>query len=380
MPEISVKDIKMVDLASQYQRLKSEIDGAMQKVIEETTFISGPAVKQFSTNLERYLNVNHVIPCANGTDALQIALMALPLTAGDEIITSAFTFIATAEVIALLGLKPVFVDVDPNTFNIDVECVKKAITQKTKVILPVHIFGQCSDMEAIMEIANENKLFVVEDTAQAIGAKYTFKNGDQKTAGTIGDIGTTSFFPSKNLGCFGDGGALMMNNIELASKSKEISNHGSKVRYYHDVVGINSRLDSLQAAILNEKLKHLDDFSSRRNTAASYYDKELGSVKELQIPSRAKNSTHVFHQYTLKVLNGKRDELKKHLEEKGIPAMVYYPVPLHQQNVFKSTMLAQKLPVSELLASQVLSLPMHTELTNDQLAYICSQIKDFFNK
>ncbi len=380
MPEISVKDIKMVDLASQYQRLKSEIDGAMQKVIEETTFISGPAVKQFSTNLERYLNVNHVIPCANGTDALQIALMALPLTAGDEIITSAFTFIATAEVIALLGLKPVFVDVDPNTFNIDVECVKKAITQKTKVILPVHIFGQCSDMEAIMEIANENKLFVVEDTAQAIGAKYTFKNGDQKTAGTIGDIGTTSFFPSKNLGCFGDGGALMTNNIELASKSKEISNHGSKVRYYHDVVGINSRLDSLQAAILNEKLKHLDDFSSRRNTAASYYDKELGSVKELQIPSRAKNSTHVFHQYTLKVLNGKRDELKKHLEEKGIPAMVYYPVPLHQQNVFKSTMLAQKLPVSELLASQVLSLPMHTELTNDQLAYICSQIKDFFNK
>lgn len=379
MTENQVKDIKMVDLATQYHRLKSQIDSAMQKVLDETSFISGPAVKNFATDLATYCGVNHVIPCANGTDALQIALMALGLKPGDEVITSAFTFIATAEVIVLLGLKPVFVDVHANDFTINVEEVEKAITPRTKVIMPVHLFGQCSDMEAILTLAAKKNLYVVEDTAQAIGAQYTFSNGSVKRAGTMGSIGTTSFFPSKNLGCFGDGGALMTNDKALAELSNQISNHGSRVRYYHDVVGINSRLDSLQAAVLNEKLKHLEDFSARRNKAASFYDNALKAVSALEIPGRVKNSTHVFHQYTLKVLNGKRDELKAFLEKKGIPAMVYYPLPLHQQNVFKGVMDEVKLPVTELLAQQVLSLPMHTELSEEQLNYICASVAEFFN-
>jgi dTDP-4-amino-4,6-dideoxygalactose transaminase len=368
-----------VDLAKQYQRLKPQIDSAMQKVIDETSFISGPAVKNFSAELASYLGVNYVIPCANGTDALQIALMALDLKPGDEVITSAFTFIATAEVIVLLGLKPVFVDVHADDFTINVDAVEKAITPKTKVILPVHLFGQCSDMEAILNLASKHNLFVVEDTAQAIGAEYTFSDGSTKKAGTMGAIGTTSFFPSKNLGCFGDGGALMTNDNAYADLCNQIANHGSRVRYYHDVIGINSRLDSLQAAVLNEKLKHLNDFSSRRNKAAGFYDAALKNIAQLETPSRAKHSTHVFHQYTLKVLNGKRDELKAFLEQKGIPAMVYYPLPLHQQSVFKGVMDEVKLPVTELLAQQVLSLPMHTELDDEQLNYICASIKEFFN-
>lgn len=378
MTEIPVKDIKMVDLATQYQRLKPQIDSAMQKVLDETSFISGPAVKNFSQELASYLDVKYVIPCANGTDALQIALMALNLEPGDEVITSAFTFIATAEVIVLLGLKPVFVDVDSSDFTINVDQIANAITSKTKVILPVHLFGQCSNMEAILKLAAEKNIHVVEDTAQAIGAEYTFIDGSKKRAGTMGSIGTTSFFPSKNLGCFGDGGALMTNDKELADLCTQIANHGSRVRYYHDVVGINSRLDSLQAAVLSEKLKHLNDFSARRNKAAKFYDEAFQGLSEVKTPGRIKNSTHVFHQYTLQILNGKRDELKSYLEKKGIPAMVYYPLPLHQQNVFKGVMTDVKLPITEKLAEQVLSLPMHTELSDEQLNYICASVKEFF--
>lgn len=368
----------MVDLATQYKRLQPAIDKAMQKVLDETSFISGPIVKEFSTNLATHIRAKQVIPCANGTDALQIALMALDLQPGNEIITSAFTFIATAEVIVLLGLQPVFVDVNPDDFNINISAIEKAITPKTKVILPVHLFGQCSDMESILALAKKHNLYVVEDTAQAIGAEYTFSNGTKQSAGTMGNIGTTSFFPSKNLGCFGDGGALMTNSEELAKKSMQIANHGSKVRYYHDVVGINSRLDSIQAAVLNEKLKHLNDFSARRNKAASFYDENLKGIAGLKTPYRSKNSTHVFHQYTLQIEGGKRDALKAHLEQKGIPAMVYYPLPLHKQEVFKE-MKNLTLPVTEKLAETVLSLPMHTELTESQLNYICATIKEFFN-
>ncbi|MCX6181764.1 MAG: DegT/DnrJ/EryC1/StrS family aminotransferase [Bacteroidetes bacterium] len=368
----------MVDLATQYKRLQPAIDKAIQKVIDETSFIGGPIVKEFSVNLAKHINAKQVIPCANGTDALQIALMALDLKAGDEIITSSFTFIATAEVIILLGLKPVFVDVNPDDFNINVAAIEKAISPKTKVILPVHLFGQCSDMEAILSLAKKHNLYVVEDTAQAIGAEYTFSNGDKKSAGTMGNIGTTSFFPSKNLGCFGDGGALMTNDETLGQKAVQIANHGSKVRYYHDVVGINSRLDSLQAAILNEKLKHLNDFSARRNKAASFYDENLKGIMGLKTPYRSKNSTHVFHQYTMQIADGKRDALKNFLDKKEIPAMVYYPLPLHKQEVFKE-MKNISLPVTEKLSETVLSLPMHTELSDSQLNYICASIKEFFN-
>ncbi len=378
MSEIAAETIRMVDLATQYKRLQPSIDKAMQKVLDETSFISGPIVKEFSANLATHINAKQVIPCANGTDALQIALMALDLKAGDEVITSAFTFIATAEVIVLLGLKPIFVDVNADDFNINLAAIEKAITPKTKVLLPVHLFGQCSDMEAILALAKKHNLYVVEDTAQAIGAEYTFSNGDKKSAGTMGNIGTTSFFPSKNLGCFGDGGALMTNDETLGKKAMQIANHGSKVRYYHDVIGINSRLDSLQAAVLNEKLKHLSDFSARRNKAAKFYDENLKGIAGLQTPFRSKNSTHVFHQYTMQITNGKRDELKNFLDKKGIPAMVYYPLPLHKQEVFKA-MKDLSLPVTEKLAETVLSLPMHTELSENQLNYICTTIKEFFN-
>jgi len=378
MSEIAAETIRMVDLATQYKRLQSPIDKAVQKVIDETSFISGPIVKEFSTNLAAHIDAKMVIPCANGTDALQIALMALDLKTGDEIITSAFTFIATAEVIVLLGLKPVFVDVNADDFNINIAAIEKAITPKTKVILPVHLFGQCSDMEAILALAKKHNLFVVEDCAQAIGANFTFSDGNSKSSGTMGNIGTTSFFPSKNLGCFGDGGALMTNDEVLGKKAAQIANHGSKVRYYHDVVGINSRLDSIQAAVLNEKLKHLNDFSARRNKAAAYYDEALKGIAELKTPHRFKKSTHVFHQYTLQVSNGKRDALKNFLDSKSIPAMVYYPLPLHKQAVF-SEMKDLSLPVTEQLAEDVLSLPMHTELSENQLSYICTTIKEFFN-
>ncbi len=370
--------IQMVDLLGQYQKIEKEVNAAILDVIHTTTFINGPAVKQLKKGLEDAFNVKHVIPCANGTDALQIALMALDLKPGDEVITSTFTFIATAEVIALLQLTPVFVDVDPDNFTISVEAIRKKINEKTKVILPVHLYGQCAPMEEILALAKVHNIKVIEDTAQAIGSEYTFKNGKTAFAGTMGEIGTTSFFPSKNLGCYGDGGAIFTNDDALAEKMAMIINHGSKVKYYHEIVGVNSRLDSLQAAILNIKLPHLKAYSAARQKAAKFYSEALKNINELSVPKIESYSEHVFHQYTLKVKNGKRDALKKHLEEKGIPSMVYYPVCLHQQNAFKHYSNEEKIPVSEQLQTEVLSLPMHTELNDEQLQYITEQIKQFY--
>ena len=373
-----MKEIRMVDLKSQYQNIKNEIDAAIASVIENTEFINGSMVKQFQKHLEEYLGVNHVIPCANGTDALQIGLMALDLKPGDEVITSDFTFIATLEVIALLGLKPVIVDVDPDTFNISVEGIKSAITPKTKAIIPVHLFGQCADMEGIMNIAREHNLFVIEDTAQAIGSVYTFADGHRAPAGTIGDIGTTSFFPSKNLGCFGDGGAIYTNNENFAQKIRLVANHGMKVRYYYDAVGINSRLDTIQAAILDVKLKYLDKYNQARQKSAEYYDKAFIQTPKLKIPVRNPQSTHIFHQYTL-VLNGvDREGLKSHLESKKIPAMIYYPVPLHVQKAYAYLGYKENdFPVTEKLCKSVISLPMHTELDDEQLSYITKSVLEY---
>ncbi len=368
----------MVDLQTQYQRLRPEIDEAMSEVVAQTAFINGPAVKTFQAHLETYLNVKHVIPCANGTDALQVALMALGLKEGDEVITSTFTFIATVEVIALLGLKPVLVDVDPDTFTLIPEAVEQAITSQTKAIIPVHLFGQGANMNQLMAIAQKYELKVVEDTAQAIGSNYHYNNTTQKL-GTIGDIGSTSFFPSKNLGCFGDGGACFTNNDELAAQMRMIVNHGSRKKYFHKIIGVNSRLDTLQAAILNVKLQHLDDFNSRRQKAADYYDGAFRGHRSIQIPVRMPDSDHTFHQYTLRVKDGKRDDLQNYLKEKGIPSMVYYPVPLHQQEAFEPFMEeAPILPNAELLSKEVLSLPMHTELSNTQLTCITDAILAFF--
>ncbi|MCU4174503.1 DegT/DnrJ/EryC1/StrS family aminotransferase [Marinilabiliaceae bacterium N1Y90] len=368
----------MVDLNRQYKRLQKDIDASMAEVLEQTAFINGPAVKSFQSNLENYLGVKHVIPCANGTDALQIALMALGLQPGDEVITSTFTFIATVEVIALLKLKPVLVDVDPSTFTLLPNEVEEAVTDKTKAIIPVHLFGQGADMSAIMKIANKHNLAVVEDTAQAIGSDYSL-NDTKLKLGTIGNIGCTSFFPSKNLGCFGDGGACFTNNDELAAMMRMIVNHGSRKKYYHQVIGVNSRLDTLQAAVLDVKLKHLDDFNNRRRVAADYYDQKLGDLEGLDIPVRDAASRHTFHQYTLKVKDGKRDALQAFLKEKGIPSMVYYPVSLHQQEAFEAYCENnQSLPISEDLSREVLSLPMHTELDEGQLKYITQSIIDFF--
>jgi UDP-2-acetamido-2-deoxy-ribo-hexuluronate aminotransferase len=373
--------IRMVDLQSQYQKIKPEIDTAIQQVINNTTFISGPDVKDFSRNLEKYLNVKHVIPCGNGTDALQIAMMALGLKPGDEVITTNFTFIATVEVIGLLGLTPVIVDVDPGTFNIDVEGIRRAITPKTKAIVPVHLFGQCADMEEIMNIARENHLFVIEDTAQAISADYRFSDGTVKKAGTIGDIGCTSFFPSKNLGCFGDGGAIYTNNDELAEKLRSIVNHGMKVRYYHDNIGVNSRLDTIQAAVLNVKLKYLDGYKAARQAAAAFYDKVFLNCAALQTPVRSKNSTHIFHQYTLVTKGIDRAGLQKFLQENGIPAMIYYPVPLSLQKAFIHLGYKEgDFPVTEHLCKTVISLPMHTELTEEQLGFIARKVLEFVNQ
>lgn len=371
--------IKMVDLNRQYKRLQSEIDISMSEVLEQTTFINGPAVKSFQKELETYLGVKHVIPCANGTDALQIALMALGLQPGDEVITSAFTFIATVEVIALLKLKPVLVDVDCSTFTLLPDEVEKAITDRTKAIIPVHLFGQGADMVSIMDIANKYNLAVVEDTAQAIGADYSL-NGEKVKLGTIGNIGCTSFFPSKNLGCFGDGGACYTNDDDLADMMRMIVNHGSKKKYYHQVIGVNSRLDTLQAAVLKVKLGHLDDFNKRRREAANFYDAALGNVEGLEIPVRDEASLHTFHQYTIKVKNGRRNALQDYLKEKEIPSMVYYPVPLHLQEAFESYCSRSKpLPCAEVLSKEVLSLPMHTELDKQQLEYITQLIIDFLN-
>ena len=374
------ENIQMVDLKSQYQRLKSQIDSAIFSTIDSSKFIKGPNNNSLQTELSAYLQVKKVVNCANGTDALQLALMALGLKEGDEVIVPAFTYVATAEVIGLLGLTPVLIDVDYNSFNTTADIIKEAISEKTKLIVPVHLFGQCSDMEPIMKLAKQHNLFVVEDTAQAIAATYTYEDGRKMRAGCIGDIGTTSFFPSKNLGCYGDGGALFCNDETLAEKLKMIANHGQSVQYVHDAIGINSRLDEIQAAILRVKLTELDDFNLRRNQVANFYDLSLKDNSQIEIPYRQHNSTHVFHQYTLKVKNGLRDDLKAFLQQKGIPSMIYYPKPLHHQKAYSSiSRTVGDLAVSEKLCQEVLSLPIHTEMNASQLNYIVENITIFFN-
>ena len=376
----------MVDLKGQYQDIKHLVDNAIQKVIDEASFINGPKVKEFQTNLENYLGVKHVIPCANGTDALQIAMMGVGLKPGDEVITADFTFAATVEVIALLGLTPVLVDVDPNNFNIDIECIKKAITPKTRAIVPVHLFGQCANMEAILKIAKDNNLFVIEDNAQAIGANYSFSDGSKAKAGTLGDVASTSFFPSKNLGCYGDGGAIFTNDDDLAHTIRGIVNHGMYKRYHHDVVGVNSRLDSIQAAVLDAKLPKLDSYNQARRNAAKKYNTAFRTHPNLVIPKSGTDcdnicdncDCHVFHQYTLKLKNGDRDGLVAHLNAKGIPCGVYYPIPLHQQKAYKSKRYDEAdFKVTNQLSKEVFSLPMHTELEDDQIDYIVNTIKEY---
>jgi dTDP-4-amino-4,6-dideoxygalactose transaminase len=373
-------NIQMVDLKKQYLKIKEEVDAAVINVMTNANFINGQEVKTFQHNLEKYLNVKHVIPCANGTDALQIAMMGLGLKPGDEVITASFTYVATAEVIALLGLVPVLVEAKESDFTIDPTEIEKAITPKTKAIVPVHLFGQGADMNAIMEIAKKHNLFVIEDTAQALGATYQLSNGETVAVGTIGDIGCTSFFPSKNLGCYGDGGALFTNNDELAANLRMIANHGQKVRYYHDVIGVNSRLDTIQAAILDIKLNHLNDYANARRAAADYYDQAFQGVEGIITPNRISEGTHVFHQYTLRVKGGKRDALRTYLEEKGIPSMIYYPLPLHFQKAFANERYpVGSMPISELLSTEVLSLPIHTEMTSEELEFIAMNVKAFFN-
>jgi len=375
-----MKKIQMVDLRSQYLNIKPEIDKGIQDVIDSCAFINGPAVKNFQENLEKYLGIKHVIPCANGTDALQVSMMALGLQPGDEVITTSFTFIATAEVIALLKLTPVLVDVDPGTFNIDLKAIEKAITPKTKAIVPVHLFGQCAPMEEIMALAAKHKLFVIEDNCQAIGSNYIFNDGSKKKAGTIGHVGCTSFFPSKNLGCYGDGGAIFTNDDELAKQLRIIVNHGMVVRYYHDLIGVNSRLDSIQAAILNVKLARLDEYASKRRAAADFYDKAFAGNAKLTTPVRYAKSTHVFHQYTLLLKNVDRDALIAHLGTKEIPAMIYYPVPLHLQKAYLDPRYKPgDFPVTEALSASVISLPMHTELDGEQLNHIVTSVLEFVN-
>jgi len=376
MPEYN---IQMVDLKGQYSKIKDQVDAAILNVIDSTAFIKGPEVKAFQEELQNYLGVKHVIPCGNGTDALQIALMALGLKPGDEVITADFTFAATVEVIGLMNLTPVFVDVDRDTFNINIDELKKAITSKTKAIIPVHLFGQSANMEAVMEIANAHNLFVIEDTAQAIGADYTFSDGRTQKTGTIGNVGTTSFFPSKNLGCYGDGGALFTNDDELAKRLGAIVNHGMYKRYYHDEIGVNSRLDSIQAAILRIKLPHLDEYCKARKTAADYYNNAFAAIEQLETPVIDSKSTHVFHQYTLKTKGIDRAELIEFLKEKGIPAMIYYPVPLHHQKAYvRPEFNDDNYPVTMELCESVLSLPIHTEMDEQQLKYITESVKEFF--
>lgn len=371
----------MVDLLSQYRKIEAEVQEAMKKVIENTSFIKGPDVKEFANNLASYLGIEHVIPCGNGTDALQVALMALDLKPGDEVITSPFTFIATIEVIKLLGLTPVLSDVDENTFNIDPEKIKSTLSPKTRAVIPVHLFGQCADMNAILRLAKDNNLFIIEDTAQALGTEFKTTDNDALKAGTLGDIGCTSFFPSKNLGAFGDGGALFTHDPELADKISSMVNHGMKERYYYDFVGVNSRLDTLQAAILNVKIKHLNEYHKARQKAAEWYDAELKEIDEIKIPARVDYSSHIFHQYTLKMPAGIRDSLKSYLNQYDIPAMIYYPVGLHLQKAYKDLGYREgDFPVTEKLSREVLSLPMHTELTGEQLGYITTTIKEFFKK
>jgi len=376
-----MKPIQMVDLKQQYKKIKNEIDAAVMGVIESTSFIGGPQVSAFAQNLSQYLGIKHVIPCANGTDALQIAMMALGLEPGDEVITPSFTYIATTEVIALLKLKPVFVEVDTQTFCIEPEAIRKAITSKTKAIVPVHLYGHSAKMEEIMAIAKEHNLFVIEDNAQAIGGDYYFKNSISKKTGTIGDIGCTSFFPSKNLGCYGDGGAMCTNDDELAEKLKMIANHGQSKKYYHDVVGCNSRLDALQAAILNIKLPLLDSYIDARIKAADFYDKAFAGNEKITTPYRAEYCKHVFHQYTIELNNVNREELVGFLAENNIPSMLYYPVPAHRQKMFASFGSGNiNLEKTDWLTQRVISLPIHTELDEEQQNFITKKVLEFVNK
>ncbi len=382
-----MKKIQMVDLQSQYQKIKDIVDTSIQEVLNSSAYVNGPYVKEFQADLEKYLDVKHVIPCANGTDALQIAMMGLGLQPGDEVITVDFTFAATVEVIGLLNLTPVLVDVEPNSFNIDIEALKKAITPKTKAIVPVHLFGQVANMEAILEIAKEHNLFVIEDNAQAIGANYTFKDGTKQKAGTIGDVGTTSFFPSKNLGCYGDGGAIFTNDDDLAHIIRGIVNHGMYKRYYHDVVGVNSRLDSIQAAVLKAKLPNLDAYCDARRDAARYYNNAFTNNENIITPSSSSCGSicdtcdcHVFHQYTLQITNGKRNELHQHLLDNNIPNAIYYPVPLHKQKAYADERYNEEdFTVTNELIDTVISLPMHTELNEEQLAFITKTVNDFLS-
>ena len=371
-------EIKMVDLKSQYEKIKKDINSSINHSLESTMFINGPVVSEFTENLSKYLNIKHVIPCANGTDALQIALMSLDLSYGDEVICPAFTYIATAEVIALLGLKPVLCDVDSDTFNINLENIEKLVTKKTKVVIPVHLYGQSADMENLTEYCKEKNIYIIEDNAQAIGATYTFSNGSKKSTGTIGDIGTTSFFPSKNLGCYGDGGAIFTDNDLIASKIKMIANHGQEKRYYHKLVGCNSRLDALQAGILNVKLKHLNTYNNNRRKMADKYDEAFKNIIELKTPVRAKYSTHVFHQYTLKI-NNDREKFIRFLNEMNIPSMIYYPLPIYKQDAFKSFFESDfKIDNVEKLCNEVISLPIHSEIENSSQDYIIEQVQNYF--
>lgn len=373
--------IQLVDLQTQYQKIKTEIDTAVINVLESAAFINGPEVKAFASALENYLGVKHVIPCANGTDALQIALMALGLKAGDEVLTPSFTYIATAEVIALLQLKPVFVEVDPHTFTMDVSDARAKVTGRTKAVIPVHLYGQCAQMDDIMALAREFDLKVVEDTAQALGSAFTGADGKSQMAGCIGDIGTTSFFPSKNLGCYGDGGAMMTNDDELAEKLRMIANHGQTVKYHHDIIGCNSRLDSIQAAILGVKLKYLDEYIRARQEAAAFYNDAFQEPDEIITPHTAAYSSHGFHQYTIKLEGVDRNALMNYLQSKGIPANIYYPIPVHLQKGYSAYgMKTGDMPITEELTGKVLSLPIHTELTEEQLVYIITHIKNFIRK
>lgn len=371
--------LQMVDLHGQYMKIKDEVDAGIRQVIESSAFINGPQVKEFAGKLADYVHCKYVITCGNGTDALQIALMALDLKPGDEVIVPAFTYVASAEVIGLLGLTPVMVDVDYNTFNVTLKNIEKALSPKTKAIIPVHLFGQSCDMAPIMEFANRHKLYVVEDNAQAIGARYTFPDGSAKFTGTIGHIGCTSFFPSKNLGCYGDGGAIFTDDDVLGERLKMIANHGQQVKYHHKVIGCNSRLDTIQAVVLNAKLPHLNEYCRSRYAAAQYYTSALKDIDGIITPVEQPNSTHVYHQYTLKVLNGKRNALKQYMADNGIPSMIYYPLPLQQQEAFSNiTRAAESLDTAAELAASVLSLPIHTEISHEQQDMVIDAIKSFF--
>tara|TARA_B110000459_G_scaffold59292_1_gene66545 strand:+ start:155 stop:1285 length:1131 start_codon:yes stop_codon:yes gene_type:complete len=375
-----MKKINMVDLNGQYRKIRWQVNREIKKVINSSTFINGPIVKEFQNNLQKYVDVKHVIPCANGTDALQIALMALELKSGDEVITTNFSFASTIEVILLLGLKPVVVDVDPRTFNIDPSLIQDKITDKTKAIIPVHLYGQSCRMEEILEIANKNNLQIIEDNAQALGSKYKFANSQKQMSGSIGDIATTSFFPSKNLGCYGDGGAIFTNSDNLAYKMRGIVNHGMYERYYHDEIGVNSRLDSIQAAILNVKLKYLDKYNKRRQEAANHYNAAFENIDQIEVPFIESDiDSHVYHQYTLKIMNGKRDELADHLLKNNIPFGIYYPLGFHEQKAYKQEFVSDNdFPVTNKVKNQVISLPMHTELSKKQIKFISNTIISFF--